>query len=200
MQLYSKNALITPKGCRVTGLGSPFTPGLCTNHRQAARDQSRPRTKTVGTHGATPMKHRNGGFILPEHASRARLRASLLRVVTGKPRSEKAGFVCWSGPTIEAHATHVTAVTYSDDFTLIMCRYSASSVFELAASSSSGEIRLNLDRVSVALTLPEEPKNKKLNGCSKWQPQIGPIAVKGQVRAGRSAAGPYYPGTHATTG
>jgi hypothetical protein len=40
------------------------------------------------------------------------------------------------------HADRVTAVTDSDNLTLVMCNYSASSISEPATSSSSGEVNL----------------------------------------------------------
>jgi hypothetical protein len=41
------------------------------------------------------------------------------------------------------HAHPVTSVTDGDDFNLVMCSYSASSIFEFAAGSSSGEFQVD---------------------------------------------------------
>ena len=46
-----------------------------------------------------------------------------------------------AGQAIEARVTEVIAVTYNDDLTLIICRYSASSMSGFAAGPTSGEIR-----------------------------------------------------------
>lgn len=145
MQLYSKNALITPRAAGLLGSAVP----------------------SLQAYAQPPVRRR------------------ALSVATGKVHSEKAGFARLAGPTIEAHAATVSWVTYGYYFTLIMCRYSASLMSELAASFSSGEIRLDCGRVPAALTFQEEPQDKELRGCAKWQPQTGPHRSQGNkyVRA-----------------
>jgi hypothetical protein len=129
------------------------------------------------TQDGTQMKYRNEGFVFHEYDSKARLaEAGLLSAATGKFHNGKPGLVRLAGPTIHDHATTVTGVTYNYYLTLIMCRY--------LASSSSGEIRIDSGRVSAAPNLPGRTQYKKSRGCSKWQPQTGPIALKGQVRSG----------------
>jgi hypothetical protein len=84
------------------------------------------------------------------------------------------------------HADRVTAVTDSDNLTLLMCSsYSASSIFEFATSSSSGEIQVD-SRPSLnrANFLEEAPNKKILNGWRKTAASKDLIAVKGQVRSG----------------
>jgi len=83
------------------------------------------------------------------------------------------------------HADRVTAVTDSDNLTLVMCSYSASSMSEPATSSSSGEVNLGSRPVSAELTFLEDTRSKNnLNGWRKTAASKDLIAVKGQVRSG----------------
>jgi len=82
------------------------------------------------------------------------------------------------------HTDYVSGITYNHFLTLIMCRYSASSICELAISSSSGEIRLNDSRGSAELTFLEETNRKKESEWLARQPTKGPIGSRGNcVRA-----------------
>jgi hypothetical protein len=66
------------------------------------------------------------------------------------------------------HADRVTAVTDSDNLTLLMCSYSASSIFEFATSSSSGDVNLGSRPVLAELTFLEDTRSKNnLNGWCK---------------------------------
>lgn len=131
------------------------------------------------------MKYRNNGVILPGYASKARLaEAGLLSAATGK-----AALVRLADPTvqdhdanvqdhgatvtaIQNHATSVTAVTYNNSLTLIMCRY--------LARPSSGEIRkFDSGGSQRRLTCLEGPQYQKSRGCAKCQPQIRPPCGQG---------------------
>jgi hypothetical protein len=69
------------------------------------------------------------------------------------------------------HADRVTAVTDGDNLTLLMCSYSAGSIFEFATSSSSGEVNLGSRPVLAELTFLEDTRSKKtLNGWRKTAP------------------------------
>ena len=67
-----------------------------------------------------------------------------------------------------SHTVSVLGVTYNQYFILLMCSYSASSIFEFATSSSSGEIQVD-SRPSLnrANFLEEAPNKKILNGWRK---------------------------------
>jgi hypothetical protein len=60
-----------------------------------------------------------------------------------------------------------------------MCSYSASSVFEFAAGSSSGEIQVDSRPSLNRANFPgRSPKFRKLEMCRKRQPTSGPVANK----------------------
>jgi hypothetical protein len=83
------------------------------------------------------------------------------------------------------HADRVTAVTDSDNLTLLMCSYSASSIFEFATSSSSGDVNLGSRPVLAELTFLEDTRSKNnLNGWRKTAASKDLIAVKRRVRSG----------------
>lgn len=70
----------------------------------------------------------------------------------------------WSCPparTVGTHVAQVTCITDSYYLTLIMCRYSASSMSKLAASSSSGESRRNSGPTLGRATFLEELQGKR---------------------------------------
>lgn len=178
MKIHFTIELINPKGCRVTRLGSPLPLGLFTNTGQLAQDQSRPGTKAADVQSATQMKYRNHGFILPEYASKARpAEAGLLSVASGKLHSGKAALVRLAGPTIQAHATTVTAVTYSDPVTLIMCRYSASSKSEARQAllpESLGFIRAGSASSRVKTNKVGKATNAKIHAAEQSRSTTGP--------------------------
>jgi len=130
-----------------------------------------------------PMKRRADGSFLPENAQSIRpADASLFDAKARRLREEKIDFVCLDRATKSLnHSNPVTAVTDSDNLTLVMCGYSGSSIFEFAAGSSSGEIqvdsRLSLNRANFP---GRSPKFKRFSTAgAKRQPPIGPIAIKG---------------------
>jgi len=77
------------------------------------------------------------------------------------------------------HADRVTAVTDSDNLTLLMCSYSAGSLFEFAAGSSSGKIQVDSRPSLNRANFPgRSPRFIKLEMCRKRQPTSGPVANK----------------------
>jgi hypothetical protein len=184
MRLHNTNTNATdnprslnPKGCRVTPLGTPLPLGSFTTIGKV--EISKPAKNKSSRHaGATQMKYRNDGFILPEYAFKARpAEAGLLSIATGGLHSGKAVLVRPAGPSIQDHdatvmaiqdhATSVTGVTYNKSVTLLMCRY--------LARPSSGEIRkLILVESQCRLTCLEEPPYRKSRGCAKIQPNRPP--------------------------
>jgi hypothetical protein len=92
------------------------------------------------------MNHRADVFFLPVNAqSTYPNNASLRTVNAGQPHEEKTNFVCLGSRATKSlnHSNPVTAITDGDNLTLVMCSYSASSIFEFATSSSSGEIQVD---------------------------------------------------------
>lgn len=133
------------------------------------------------------MNHRANGPFLPESDWGTRLKDAAW-LGAGKLHPRNTVFVRKTGWKIRFthHAAYVSGVTYSHFLILIMCRYSASSICELAQGSSSGEVRLNNSRVSAELTFLERDQQQKriwMAGAQR-QPTQGPIVVKGQVRSG----------------
>ena len=182
-------ALINPKGCRVTSLGSHLPPGSFITTGEVAKDQKRPRAKAVHMQGDTQMKHRNDGFILPEYAFIARpAEACLLSVATGKFQNGKAGLVRPAVPIIHNHALAVTEITYNSFLTLIMCRYSASSS---EARQAPLPEKLELIRASGA-SIPGRPPRvirSRMAAQKQQQPAKGPLRSRDKhVRAVSGAA------------
>ena len=102
------------------------------------------------------MKRSTDGFFLPENAqSTPPSHAGFSGVTAGQLHEEKTNYACLGGRATKPlnHSNPVTAVTDSNNLTLVMCSYSASSVFEFATSSSSGEIQVDsrpsLNRVNL---------------------------------------------------
>jgi len=103
--------------------------------------------------------------------------AGLQAVNASQIHREKTDFACLGGQVNKTfnHAHLVTAVTDSYSFTLLMCSYSASFVFEFAAGSSSGEIQVDSRPSLNRANFPgRSPHNKKLyvrpNGSQKTGP------------------------------
>jgi hypothetical protein len=184
MRLHNTNTNATdnprslnPKGCRVTPLGTPLPLGSFTTIGEV--EISKPAKNKRSRHaGATQMKYRNDGFILPEYAFKARpAEAGLLSIATGRLHSGKAALFVRPVQPFQDHATTVTGVTYNKSVTLLMCRY--------LARPSSGEIRkLILVESQCRLTCLEEPLIGSRVAARKYS-QIGPLAVKGQARSGQ---------------
>jgi hypothetical protein len=174
MRLHNTNTNATdnprslnPKGCRVTPLGTPLPLGSFTTIGEV--EISKPAKNKRSRHaGATQMKYRNDGFILPEYAFKARpAEAGLLSIATGRLHSGKAALFVRPVQPFQDHATTVTGVTYNKSVTLLMCRY--------LARPSSGEIRkLILVESQCRLTCLEEPPYRKSRGCAKIQPNRPP--------------------------
>ena len=144
------------------------------------------------------MKHSADGFFLSENARSARPRsAGLLSSGTGKLDKEKTAFVRQAGRTMKVlnHTAPVTWVTYSHYITMIMCRYSAGSMSELAASAKCA----NSPRISPALALLEEPQGKRSwMAAQEGSPNRGPHPGQRTGAFGRysvRAAGPW-PNSH----
>ena len=188
MQLHITNTNATdgprslnPKGCRVTQLGSPHPLGL-TNTGQAGGDQSWPKQNSrhvwygllrSRAQRSEKVEHQHNsphGQPCQCHQHRQRLRER--ERVNGQRRQNG-----WEDKFTN-HADHVSGVTYSHFSILIMCRY-------LARPSSRETRQLILVKSQRRLTCLEGPQYKKSRGCAKWQPQIRPLAVKGQDRFGR---------------
>jgi hypothetical protein len=111
------------------------------------------------------MKRRADGSFLPENAQSTRpADASLFDAKARRLREEKIVFVCLDSRATKSlnHSNPVTAVTDSDNLTLVMCGYSGNSIFEFAAGSSSGEIQVDsrpsLNRANFPRRSPEFKK------------------------------------------
>jgi len=131
-----------------------------------------------------PMKRRADGSFLPENAqSICPADASLFDAKARRLREEKIDFVCLDSRATKSlnHSNPVTAVTDSDNLTLVMCSYSASSIFEFATSSSSGEIQVDSRPSLNRANFPgRSPEFKRFSTAgAKRQPPKGPIAIKG---------------------
>jgi hypothetical protein len=128
------------------------------------------------------MKRRADGFLIPNNAqSIPPSNAGLSGVNAGQFHEEKTNFVCLGSRATRPlnHSNPVTAVTDSDNLTLVMCGYSASSTFEFAAGSSSGEIQVDSRPSLNRANFPgKSPKFRKLEMCRKRQPTSGPVANK----------------------
>lgn len=86
------------------------------------------------------------GFFLPKNAqSTPPSNARLSGVNASGLHEEKTDYVCLGSRARKSlnHSNPVTAVTDSNNLTLVMCSYSAGSIFEFAISSSSGEIQVD---------------------------------------------------------
>jgi len=128
------------------------------------------------------MKRRADIFFLPKIAQSTRLgNAGLFGSKAGRRREEKTDFVCPSGVVKKTfnHAYHVTAVTDGGNPTLLVCGYSAISIFEFATGFSSGKIQVDsrpsLYRAGFSW---KKPRVKRIGFCRKRQPTSGPIANK----------------------
>jgi hypothetical protein len=135
------------------------------------------------------MKRRADGSFLPENALSLRpADASLFDAKARRLREGKIDFVCLDGRATKSlnHSNPVTAVTDSDNLTLVMCSYSAGSIFEFAAGPSSGEIQVDHARVSTELTFLEEaPSLKDFQRLAQnGSRQKAPSRSKGQIRSG----------------
>lgn len=124
------------------------------------------------------MKRRADVFFLPKNAQSTRLgNSGLFGSNAGRRREEKTDFVCPSGEVKKTfnHAYHVTAVTDGDKPTLLMCGYSAISIFEFATGFSSGKIQVDsrpsLYRAGFSW---KKPRVKRIGFCRKRQPTSGP--------------------------
>lgn len=105
------------------------------------------------------MKRRADGSFLPENAQgTCRKDAGLPLFSARRIHEEKTDFVCLRNRKNKSleHTYPVTTVTYSNNSGLVVFSYSASSVSEFAAGSSSGRFRLIPARVSTELTFLEE--------------------------------------------
>jgi hypothetical protein len=105
------------------------------------------------------MKRRADGSFLPENAQSTRpADASLFDAKARRLREEKIVFVCLDSRATKSlnHSNPVTAVTDSDNLTLVMCGYSGSSIFNLQQAPLPGRFKLIHARVSTELTFLEE--------------------------------------------
>ena len=130
------------------------------------------------------MNHQAHRFLLQDDVHGTRFGgARLSGVDAGQVHREKIDFVYLDSREKKSlnHSNLVTAITDGDILTLVMCGYSASSIFEFATSSSSGEIQVdsrpNLNRANFP---GRSPKFKRFSTAgAKRQPPKGPIAIKG---------------------
>src|SRR5579864_888038 len=123
------------------------------------------------------MKRRADVFFLPENAqSMPPSDADLYGVNAGRLHEEKTDFVCPGGQVkkLSNHVYPVTAVTDGDEFTLILCSHSASSIFEFVTGSSSGEIQVDSRPSLNRANFPG--RNRELKNCMlpKTAANIGP--------------------------
>jgi hypothetical protein len=106
------------------------------------------------------MKRSTDGFFLPENAqSTPPSHAGFSGVTAGQLHEEKTNYACLGGRATKPlnHSNPVTAVTDSNNLTLVMCSYSASSVLNLQQAPLPGKFKLIHARVSTELTFLEEP-------------------------------------------
>lgn len=111
----------------------------------------------------THVKHR-AGVLLAQRGPRLCPRAtSLFNAVTAELRGEKAVLLRRASKTIKftSHTSDVSWVTDRSFDTLLMCSYSASSICELATSSSSGEVQLGSRPALAELIFLEETPDSK---------------------------------------
>lgn len=94
---------------------------------------------------------------------------------TGNTHSPDAAAGGVETTKVSNHTAPVIWVTYSDSITMIVCRYTASSMSELAASAKCAKIQLDSPRISAALALLEETQGtRSLDGCAKGSPYRAP--------------------------
>ena len=92
------------------------------------------------------MNHHADSFVLSDNAQSTRLGdAGLFGSNSGRLHEEKTDFGGLGGHVkkIFNHAYKVTAVTDGNKLTLIMCGYSAGSIFGICNSISSGDIQVD---------------------------------------------------------
>jgi hypothetical protein len=111
------------------------------------------------------MRRSADGFFLPVKAQSTRSGdAGLFGINARQIHREKIDFVYLDSREKKSlnHSNLVTAITDGDILTLVMCGYSASSIFEFAPGSSSGEIQVdsrpNLNRANFPGRSPELKK------------------------------------------
>jgi hypothetical protein len=174
MRLHNTNTNATdnprslnPKGCRVTPLGTPLPLGSFTTIGKV--EISKPAKNKRSRHaGATQMKYRNDGFILPEYAFKARpAEAGLLSIATGRLHSGKAALVRLAGPTISRSrhnrdGSHIQQVRHTANVPL------------LGTALFRGDSKVDSGRVSMPSNLPGRTPYRKSRGCAKIQPNRPP--------------------------
>ena len=119
--------------------------------------------------------HADNSFLPETHRARV-LKMAAFRINAGRLYEEKTDFVC-AGVQVKETSNHinlVTAVTDGHNFTLLTCGYSASSFFEFATSSSSGEIQVDSCPSLNRANFPARSPNKRIEICRKRQPAMGP--------------------------
>lgn len=158
--------------------------GITHYQRQGCRAK-RPGSLLQKIDGPSPrekcMNHQADGFFLPKNVQSTHLEdARLSGVNADRLHQGKADFI-YPGAQVKKtfnHAGLVTAVTDGESLTLLMCSYSASSICELATSSSSGEVQLGSRPALAELTFLEEtpivkivclPKSAASNGPPRGQ-------------------------------
>jgi hypothetical protein len=128
------------------------------------------------------MNHQADRLFLPDNVHGTRFGdARSSGVNAGQLHREKIDFVCLDGRATKSsnHSNPVTAVTDSYSFALIMCGYSAGSIFEFAAGSPSTEIQVDSRPSLNRANFPgRSPKFRKLEMCRKRQPTSGSITNK----------------------
>jgi hypothetical protein len=141
------------------------------------------------------MRRSADGFFLPVKAQSTRSGdAGLFGINARQIHREKIDFVYLDSREKKSlnHSNLVTAITDGDILTLVMCGYSASSIFEFAPGSSSGEIQVDSRPSLNRANFPgRSPEFKRFSTAgTKRQPAKGPIAIKGTntVRAVSRAA------------
>jgi hypothetical protein len=124
------------------------------------------------------MNHQADSFFLPINAqSRRASDAVLFGVNADGINKEQTDFACLGSRKNKSlnHSNLVTAVTDGNDLTLLMFSHSASSIFEFAIGSSSGEIQVDSARVSTELTFLEEARVKNSVSVESGSPTPGRI-------------------------
>ena len=124
------------------------------------------------------MNYQADSFFLPVNAQSTRTSdACLFGVNADGIQEERTDFLCLGGEVkkIFNHADLVTTVTDDDNFTLLMFSYSASSIFDFARGSSSGEIQVDSRPSLNRANFPgRNPELKKLDAAENGSQHRAP--------------------------
>src|SRR5438309_6608277 len=128
------------------------------------------------------MDRRADGRLLPENAQSTRPEDACLSGINKDRLHEKETDSIRLHDQARKPFNHtdlVTAVTDGDNLTLVMCSYSAGSIFEFATSFSSGEIQVDSRPSLNRANFPgRSPNTKKLRSAEAGSQQRAPSRSK----------------------